>query len=116
MVSERDYDARSDYYADQNAPVRGIGPAVTGAAAASAGRDFLIGEYGSEAAVQAEIRRGRPRLGESRRGASPSVRGRLTDVDYAAFKELEVETGLTQSDLVREGVHLLLQAHHKAAS
>lgn len=116
MVSEHDYEAKSDRYADQSAPTQGAGPALTGVAAAAAGREFLVGEYGSEAAVQAEIRRGRPRLGAPRRGASPSVRGRLTDGDYAAFKELENETGLTQSDLVREGVHLLLQAHQKVAS
>jgi hypothetical protein len=43
------------------------------------------------------------------------VRGAISDEDFVAFKRLEKLTGLTQAELVREGVHLLLECH-KAAS
>lgn len=87
-----------------------------GDAATAAGRDLLLREYGSDEAIAHAIGAGRPRVGDSRRGASPTVRGRIADEDYSAFKELEVETGKKQSELVREAIHLLLQQHHKIAS
>jgi len=114
-LSERDFDALSDRYADQAAPVAPVGPALTGAAAAAAGRAFLVEEYGSIEEVENEIRRGRPRVGESRRGPSPVVRGALTEEDFEAFKQLEASTGKKQADLVREGVHLLFE-RYKIAS
>ncbi|MGL5826460.1 MAG: ribbon-helix-helix domain-containing protein [Nocardioides sp.] len=46
-----------------------------------------------------------------RKGASPTVRGRVTPTEYAALKTLESQTGRTQSDLVREAVHQLLVDH-----
>jgi len=115
MVSEREFEAASDRYADQSVSVAPIGPALTGEAAAAAGRDFLVAEYGSMEAVEREIRRGRPRVGDTRRGASPVVRGRISEEDFAAFKRLEAETGRTQAELVREGVHLLLERHKLAS-
>lgn len=115
MVSEREYEAMSDRYADPSVPVRGIGPALAGAAASKAGREFLLSEYGSEVALEDALRPGRPRLGQAKTGASPSVRTRLSDADYAAFKELEEKSGRKQSELMREAVHLLLE-HHRIAS
>ncbi|WP_067248859.1 hypothetical protein [Microbacterium resistens] len=115
MVSERDFDAASDRYVAPEAPVAPSGPALRGVAAAAAGRDFMVSEYGSIEAVEREIRRGRPRVGESRRGPSPVVRGALTEEDFAAFKRLEAVTGKKQADLVREGVHLLFE-RYKIAS
>ncbi|WP_426625711.1 hypothetical protein ACPPVW_06550 [Leifsonia sp. McL0607] len=115
MVSERDFEAASDRYADQSMPVAPTGPALTGEAAAAAGREFLVAEYGSIEAVEREIRRGRRKVGDTRRGESPVVRGRISDEDFAAFKRLEEATGRTQAELVREGVHLLIE-RHKIAS
>ncbi|MFT7712311.1 hypothetical protein ACMT9Y_15230 [Clavibacter tessellarius] len=116
MGSERDYEERSDRYAEQTEPIRGVGPALTGQAATAAGRAFLVAEYGSEAAVEAVIGRGRPPLGETPGKISPSVTGRLVPARWEEFKRLEKETGRTQSELVREGVELLLQAHRAVAS
>lgn len=115
MDSERDYEARSDRYADPAIPITPTGDTLTGAEAANAGRSFLIAEYGSEEAVDQLIRRGRPRVGEKRAGGSAIVRARISDQDFAAFKKLEDQTGKTQADLVREGVHLLLSQHQQAS-
>ena len=88
----------------------------TGEEAAAAGRAFLLGEYGSEEALDAVLRSaGRPRLGEKPKGASPAVRGRIAEADRAAFDELMRQTGKKESELVREAVHLLLE-QHKVAS
>ncbi len=116
MASEREYERLSDRYADQTAATpKPIGPALTGAAAAAAGRGFLVREYGSIDAVEAEIRRGRRRVGDPRKGESPVVRARISDHDFEAFKQLEEETGKKQAELVREAVHLLLIQHKKAS-
>ena len=114
MDSERDFEARSDRYADPAAPVSPTGNTLTGAEAANAGRSFLLAEYGSEEAIDQLIRRGRPRVGETRSGGSAVVRARISDRDFAAFKKLEDETGKTQAELVREGVNLLLAKHRLA--
>ena len=93
-----------------------VGEVRTGGDAAAAGRDFLLQEYGSDKAIADAVRTGRPRVGEPKRGESPTVRARIADADYMAFKELETELGRKQSELVREAVHLLLQHHNKLAS
>lgn len=116
MVTEREYEARSDHYADPSTRITAAGPALTGEAAAAAGREFLIAEYGSIEAVEKEMRRGRRKIGDPRHGESPVVRGRISEEDFVAFKKLEQATGRTQADLVREGVHLLLERHHRIAS
>lgn len=114
MVSEKEYEAMSDRYADPDVPApKPLGKALSGEAAAEAGRAFLIQEYGSAEAVENELRRGRPRVGEAR-GGSVIVRGRISTRDADAFRKLEEQTGRTQADLVREGVRLLLQEHHVA--
>lgn len=58
------------------------------------------------------ILRGRPRVG-ARRGESPTVKGRVTDLELKAFKEVMAETERSQSELVRQGVQLVLAAHGK---
>ncbi|MEO5535742.1 MAG: ribbon-helix-helix domain-containing protein [Pseudolysinimonas sp.] len=83
---------------------------LTGEAAAAEGRAFLLREYGSEDALERALRPGRPRVGDTS-GASPTVRGRISSTDFAAFKLLEERTGKKQSELVREAVHLLLAEH-----
>lgn len=115
-MPEREYEARSDYYADPNTKITAVGPALTGEEAAAAGRDFLISEYGSIEAVEKEMRRGRRKVGDTRQGESPVVRGRISEEDFVAFKQLEQVTGRTQAELVREGIHLLLERHHRIAS
>jgi hypothetical protein len=115
MVSERDYEAASDGYASQDVHVAPIGSPLTGDRAAAAGREFLVAEFGSIEAVEAEIRRGRRKIGDGRRGASPVVRARISDTDFAAFRHLEEITGRSQADLVREGVHLLLEQYKTAS-
>lgn len=115
MVSESEYEARSDRYADPTIPVTSGRQALTDAEAAAAGRTFLVAEYGSADAVDQLIRRGRPRIGEKRPGGSAIVRARISDRDFAAFKKLEDQTGKSQADLVREGVHLLLAQHDLAS-
>ena len=106
-----DYDALEARLTDPDYPVRSAGQVKTGADAAAEGRAFLLREYGSEEAIAEAMRPGRPRVGDTKRGASPTVRGRISDADYAAFKQLEDATGRTQSELVREAVHNLLTEH-----
>lgn len=89
----------------------------TGTAAAADGRELLLREYGSQEALDAAMRSaGRPRLGETPKGASPTVRGRIPEAERAAFDDLIRETGKKESELVREAVRLLLAEHHKIAS
>lgn len=114
-MSERDFEAAAERYADQSEPVEPIREALTGDRAAAAGRELLVEGYGSLEMVEEEIRRGRRRIGDTRRGASPVVRARISDQDFAAFKRLEELTGRSQADLVREGVHLLLEQHRLAS-
>ena len=109
-MTDQEYDELAARLTDPNIPLSAPREVHTGAAAARAGREFLVREYGSIDAVN-EVLRGRPRVGDTKRGASPTVRGRISDADYAAFKQLEDVTGRTQSELVREAVHNLLTAH-----
>lgn len=91
------------------------GPALTGAAAAAHGRALMLKEYGSEEALEAALRQaGRPRSGTEAKGPSPTVRARISEADFAAFKRLEQQTGRGQSALVREAVHLLLERYRLA--
>ena len=112
---EADYDSLAARLTDPQAKLTSAGQVATGEAAAAAGREFLLREYGSPEAVERElVAPGRPRVGE-RRGASPTVRGRIAPAEYAALKALEEQTGRTQSDLVREAVHQLL-VHYELVS
>jgi hypothetical protein len=88
---------------------------LTGDAAAAAGRELMLSEYGSQEALDAALRSaGRPRLGSTPKGASPTVRGRIAEADRAAFDQLIEQTGKKESELVREAVHLLLERHKLA--
>lgn len=97
-------------------PIVGAGAPLFGPEAAAQGRAFLIEAFGSEDAVEEFIRSGRPRLGDEpgKRGASPSVRGRVSEAQLVELRAVMAETGRSQSDLVREGVELVL-AKHRAA-
>lgn len=96
-------------------PITGVGEPLQGEAAAAAGRAMLLGEYGSDKAIARAIRTGRPRVGEAKRGPSPTVRGRIAEHDYAALAQLEERTGKSESALVREAVHMLLQKYQVAS-
>ena len=116
-MTEKDvnYDALAARLTDPRNPLPTPTNVASGATAAEQGRAFLVREYGSEEALSHALRRGRPRVGYSATGESPTVRGRISDADFAAFKQLEAQTGKKQSELVREAVHLLL-TQHKLAS
>lgn len=104
--------APADKPSDPNYPLLASTQGAIGAAAAAQGRALLTEEYGSDEALDTVLRQaGRPRVGQTPRGASPTVRGRISDADYAAFKQLEDATGRSQSELVREAVHNLLTEH-----
>ncbi len=105
-----DYDELADRLTDPATTLPAPVAVFTGTAAAAEGHAFLLREYGSEEALQRALRPGRPRVGAAS-GESPTVRGRISDADFAAFKQLEQRTGKKQSELVREAVHLLLEQH-----
>jgi hypothetical protein len=72
-------------------------------------RALVEAMFGSVAAAEEFIRQGRPALGASRpAGPSPTVRGRLTRADFARLQAHLAKTGKTQSQVVREGVSLVL--------
>jgi hypothetical protein len=107
-----DFDSLAAKLTDPTTPMPKPTDVATGAGAAARGRALMVRQYGSEAALDAVLRRaGRTRLGEQPKGASPTVRGRLPEADFAAFKRLEEHTGKNQSELVREAVQLLLAEH-----
>ena len=109
-MADADYNELAARLADPAIPLPKPEAVLTGEAAAAEGRAFLLREYGGEEALQGALRPGRPRVG-SPRGESPTVRGRISDADFAAFKRLEERTGKKQSELVREAVQLLLAEH-----
>ncbi|MGU3358666.1 hypothetical protein ACLBWJ_15535 [Microbacterium sp. M4A5_1d] len=112
-MSTRDYEAASAAYADPAQPVSVVGPIHTGAAAAQIGRDFLVEQYGSLEKVNAEIKRGRPRVGE-KRTPTKIVKGRVPEADAHELEAIEEETGLTESELVRRGIALLIKSHRES--
>lgn len=74
-----DYDALRARLTDPEYPLTSAGQVKTGADAAAEGHVFLLREYGSKEAIAAAMHPGRPRVGDAKRGASPTVRGRITD-------------------------------------
>jgi hypothetical protein len=111
MATDNDFSALAERLTDPSTTLPTASEISTGAAAAARGRALMEREYGSGEALDAVLRRaGRIRLGEQPKGASPTVRGRLPEADFAAFKLLEQRTGKRQSELVRESVHRLLVA------
>jgi hypothetical protein len=88
----------------------------TGSDAAAAGREFLLREFGDEQSIEAAMRKpGRPSKKSSptgavtaNAGASPTVRGRVPLADYRRLQEVEKKSGKTESELVREGIALVI--------
>ena len=115
-MADQDFAELADRLTDPSTPMPKGSRVVSGAEAATHGRALMLREYGSEAALDAVLRKvGRTRLGEQPKGASPTVRGRLPEADFAAFKRLEERTGKNQSELVREAIQLLLAEHQLSA-
>ena len=109
MPTDEEWAAHAERITDPSRPMPTGSHIATGAKAAAEGRAILVREFGSEDALDAFMRRaGRARRGETPKGASPTVRGRLPEADFAAFKRLEHSTGRSQSELLREAVRLLL--------
>ncbi|MGB3910127.1 MAG: ribbon-helix-helix domain-containing protein [Pseudolysinimonas sp.] len=104
--------ALADRLTDPITPPPELSDIAKGPEAAAHGRALMLREYGTEEALENVLRRaGRKRVGEQALGASPTVRGRISEADYAAFKRLEERTGKNQSELLREAVQLLLAEH-----
>lgn len=111
MATDKDFTALAERLTDPTTTIPKASEISTSAAASARGRALMVREYGSDEALDAVLRRaGRTRLGEQPKGASPTVRGRLPEADFAAFKLLEQRTGKRQSELVRESIHRLLVA------
>ena len=104
--------ALDEYYANPMV-VAHLGP---GSTPAQTGQEVMAREFGSLAAAEhfartGEILPGRPPVGSRPTpGPSPSVRARIARDDYDRLVALAEKTGRTQSDLVREGIHRLLNA------
>ncbi len=111
---EIDYEALADRLTDPEVSTAARRE-MHGEEAAAYGRAFLLREYGSEDALNAALRPGRPKLGTRRPGPSPTVRARVSDEDFAAFTRLREETGRSEAELLREAVHLLLVQHRLAS-
>ena len=112
-LTEQEYEDLAARLTDPDYVLTSGGQVKTGADAAAEGRAFMVREYGSAAELDKVLRQaGRPRIGQAPKGASPTVRARISDADYAAVKRLEEVTGRTQSDLVREAVHQFLHSQN----
>jgi len=114
-LTEKDYDAIAARLADPDRPAGRPEAVRTGADAATGGRDFLLREYGSMDVVDSIVK-GRPRVGSDKSGPSPTVRGRIPRDEHAAFMKLIEATGQSESALVREAVHHLLELHRDKVS
>ncbi|MDR0594362.1 MAG: hypothetical protein LBG60_14155 [Bifidobacteriaceae bacterium] len=69
----------------------------------------IVSVFGSRQETEGFIKRGRPKLGSrARAGHSPVVRTRLADADYQALARLAASEGKPISDMVREGITLIL--------
>lgn len=107
-MTNTDYDALAAALTHPETVLQPVGTALAGPDAAAAGRALMLQEYGSEEALEAAMRPGRPALGREKQGASPLVRGRITPEDRSAFDELRARTGKTESALVRAAIHQML--------
>jgi hypothetical protein len=117
-MSKKDakFDALASRLTDPKTELASPTDVATGDRAADRGRVLMVSEYGSDEAVDTMLHRaGRPRLGERSRGVSPTVRGRIPEVEHVAFEQLMRLTGKKESELVREAVHLLLEQHQLAS-
>ena len=113
MSDQIDYDELDARLSDPDYPVYSAGQVETSDAAAKAGHEWLLREYGSQEAIDAAlgVRRGRPSLDSTTKGPSKTVRARINAEDYAAVERLEKITGRRKSELVREALHQYLSGY-----
>ena len=97
------YEQLDEYYSDPKTEVKTVGNPLIGEDAAKHGQALLVKEFGSAAAVEEFIRRGRPRLGQTAgSGSSREIRGRITDRQFQALQILMQKNQRTMSELIRE--------------
>ena len=113
-MTDESYEQYAARLTDPSTHLAGSGSPLRGEAATAAGQSFLMEAYGSKDAVKRAMRRGRPQVGQTA-GASPEVRGRIMPSEFDALEALRKQTGRSRSDLVREGIHLLLQKNKISA-
>ncbi|MDR1213428.1 MAG: ribbon-helix-helix protein, CopG family [Propionibacteriaceae bacterium] len=84
-------------------------PVLHGDAAVAEGQRILMWATETDTIEEAlaMARRGHPRLSPGQ-GRSPVVRARLEEADYEALEALAERSGKSQSELVRQGVKLVL--------
>ncbi|WP_317232472.1 hypothetical protein [Clavibacter capsici] len=123
-MTEDEYEELARRLTDPDTPVLGVGPILTGEAAAGYGRAFMLREYGSMEAIEQAIEDARRYEAGKRATADtdadldpdaipasePVVHAVIPAADFAAFRELERRSGLEQAELVRRAVHELLVA------
>ena len=114
-MTDQEFDDLADRLTDAEYELPRDGFVARGAEAAAHGHQLMAREFVGEAGLALALRAGRPRTGELPRGESPTVRGRISEADFEAFKRLEVQSGKKQSELVREAVHLLLVQNRLAS-
>jgi hypothetical protein len=114
MGESFDYEETIRRLTDPDIPIAGVGRPLHGEEAAAAGREMMLREYGSEEALERALRPGRPGLSEPGNGPSPTVRARISRHDFDELARLRARTGRTEADLLREGVHLLLERYATA--
>lgn len=111
-VTDNEFHALASRLTDPSMPMPAAADTATGTAAARRGRALMLKQYGSEGALEEAMRRsGRPRVGTAPKGASPTVRARISEAEFDAFTRLGEESGRSQSELVREAIHRLLVEH-----
>lgn len=113
-MPDESYERYAARLSDPAAPAAVAASPLRGEDAAAAGTAFLLEAYGTEAAVTRAMQRGRPRVGQTA-GTSPEVRGRIMPSEFEALEALAQQTGRSRSDLVREGIHLLLEKNKLSA-
>jgi len=100
-----DWSAQAAHYTDPEQPFPQGRPCKPGEGAEA----LIIEAFGTRQAAEDFVRMGRPPIGgRERSGESRSVRGRVSDEQYDAFKQIMESTGGSQSDLVRQAVDLLI--------
>lgn len=109
--NDEHYDKLDEYYSDPKTEVNAVGKPLFGEEAAKHGQALLVKEFGSAEAVEAFIKRGRPRLGQQQStGPSREIRGRITDRQYAALMSLMQKNHRTMSELIRDMTDSYLSA------
>lgn len=102
-------DTRAERISESDSPVAAPLDVRAGDAASAAGRAFLLREFGDEQNIREAMRKpGRPPRSAAASGTSPTVRGRVPQTDYEKLSAIRATTGKTESELVREGIAMVI--------